>query len=433
MYKILLATILMLAAGGAWAQGASPLDAKAAGASVADAATLVKLGDLYLEAYRLDEAKKLYQDALGLQAGYPDADLGLARIVTAQGVLAEGTRQAKAKFEKSKNACRGVARQHKDSAVGEVCAGWHWLSFGRTARAQDEFQKVLSRGDTARGQLGMGEVHRRNADDAQAIAAYNAATAAGAGYLAQLGLGLTQETAGNRQAAVDALAQAVQQEPASCLAHFHYGRLLGQGPQAATALRTAIAIRPGWGDAYHELGKVLLANGDFTGAQAAFQSVIDAEAERGTAFLGLGQALYGQNKPAEARKQLEKAIALVPNLVDAYLLLADIKYAAGETEAALEALEQAKAVAPGVVRVYLHTGQVYFRIGRGTQANSYLRQAITMQPDLSLAHVYLGDIACDRRLYDKGQAHYADALKGDLAGVTKAEIAQRQAVCKPKH
>ena len=110
MYKILLATILTLAVGGAWAQGSSPLDTKAAGASVADAAALSKLGDLYVEAFRLDEAKKLYNDALKLQKGFAEADLGLARIVTAKGVLAEGTRQAKAKFEKSKNACRGVAR-----------------------------------------------------------------------------------------------------------------------------------------------------------------------------------------------------------------------------------------------------------------------------------------------------------------------------------
>lgn len=420
--------IVLLAAGTATAQGAelatpsSPLDTRASGLTAAGPEDLVAIGDLYVEAMRLKEASSSYKAALKLQKKYGEAEFGQARIDMAKG-----------KLEKSKNACRGVWRRHKGESVGEVCAGWVWLTFDRSARAIDEFNKAIEKGDTARGQTGLGEAYRRQAENARAIEAYNAAIGAGAGYVARMGLGLAQESNGDRPAALASLKAAVDLEPASCMAHFHYGRLLGKGAEAAEHLRTAIAIRPAWTDGYQQLGEILLASGDFTGAEQAFRSAIESsKAPRGVAHYGLARALYGQGKPDDAKAALEKTIKLVPNLVDAYLLLSDIVYASGDSEGAIEALEQAKSVAPGEVNVYLHSGQTYFKLGRYTTANSFLNQAIAMKAGLSIAYVILGDIACERRLYDEGQAHFASALKGDMQGVTPGEIEQRKAKCKTK-
>jgi tetratricopeptide (TPR) repeat protein len=428
MRGALIGLVLMLASGSAAAQGGelaasgSPLDMRASGLTAAGPEDLVALGDLYVEAMRLPEASSQYKAALKLQKKYGEAEFGQARIDMAKG-----------KLEKSKNACRGVWRRHKADSVGDVCAGWVWLTFDRSARAIDEFNKAIEKGDLARGKTGLGEAYRRQADHGLAISAYNEALAAGAGYLARMGLGLSQEANGDKAGALASLKSAVELEPASCMAHFHYGRLLGQGAEAADHLRTAIAIRPMWADGYQQLGEILLASGDYAGAQQAFNSAIESsKAPRGVAHYGLAQALYGQGKPAEAKTALEKAIELVPNLVDAYLLLSDIVYASGDTDGAIAALEQAKSVAPGEVKVFLHTGQTYFKLGRYTTANSYLNQAITMKAGLSIAYVLLGDISCERRLYVEGQAQYADALKGDMQGVTAAEIEQRKAKCKTK-
>ncbi len=422
LFGMIIVTTAMMTSGNA-AAGNSPLDTKAASMSTADAAQLVAVGDLYLEAMRLDEAKASYKAALKLEAKYGDAEFGLARIDITRG-----------KLEKAKKACRGVWRRHKDESVGEVCAGWLWLTFDRSARAMDEFQKAIAKGDTARGKTGMAEAHRRRADDGIAIVEYQEALTAGAGYVARMGLGLSQESNGDTTAALASLKQATTLEPASCLAHFHYARILGKGAQAVSHMQTAIAIRPNWTEAYVELGEILLENVDFAGAKSAFESAIStAKVKSGIAHLGLGKALFGLKKPADSKKQLEAAVELVPNLVDAYLLLADIEYANGNSEASLEALDKAKAMAPGVVRVYLHTGETYFRLGRYTSANSYLKQAINLKPALSLAHMYLGDIACERRLYAAGQTHYDNALKGDMVGLSADSIKKRKAVCKSKH
>lgn len=393
----------------------------AAPAQAADPAALVELGDLYVEAMRLDEAKAVYNQALKLDKKYGPAEVGRAKID-----------MAREKFDPVKKQCRVLKRRYKDTSLGEACEGWFWLAYDRSARAVDEFNLVVEKGDVAVGQTGLGEALRRRAEYERAIEAYRAAIAAGAGYLAHMGLGLTLEAKGDRAGALAELSKAVKLEPASCLAHLHYGRVIGQGPLAVAHLKTALAIRPGWGEGYQELGEVLLRNGDFTAAEASYRSSIAAE-EKGTAYLGLGKALHAQGKPEDAKKQLEKAIELVPNLVDAYLLLADIEYDSENPEACLKALENARAVAPGVVDVYVHTGRTYHRLGRYTKAKSFLEQAVSMQPDLSFAHVILGDISCERRLYEAGRKHYDNALKGNMEGVDAAEVQQRRTACVSPH
>jgi tetratricopeptide (TPR) repeat protein len=426
MREVLIGLLVLAAtavSGGALAeQSNNPLADKSNRSATMDAGELVKLGHLHVEAMDLDRARELYDRALDEESGFGEARYGLAKI-----------QMAKGRLEKSKRACRVLERRNRDSSVGQVCSGWVWLTFDRSARAIDEFDEVIEKGDIARGKTGMGEAYRRRVSNQEAIAAYRAAIAAGAGHVARIGLGLALEASGDHQGAVAALRDAVETEPASCRAHYELGRVLGEGSEAIEQLGIALAIRPDWIEARHALGEAYLASGDFAAAEEAFRAALEGDQERGTAYLGLGKALYGQNQPEEAREPLEKAIEEVPNLVDAYLLLADIEYASGDSDAALDALDKAKSVAPGVVKVYLHTGETYFRLGRYTSARSHLKQAISMKPDLSLAHVILGDIACERRLYELGQQHYEDALQGDLQGVTRADIEKRRSVCKPSH
>ncbi|MCP4199135.1 MAG: tetratricopeptide repeat protein, partial [Proteobacteria bacterium] len=379
---------------------------------------LVELGDLYVEAMRLAEAKKMYRRALAKTADYAEAKFGLARIQIARG-----------NFKKAKSACRHISFANKKKTAGEICSGWFWLSNDRSARAVEEFQKAISKGDIARGKTGMGEVLRRQSDHARAIAAYNDALAAGAGYLAYIGLGLTREQSGDKQGATEALEKAVSLQPASCLAHFHYGRLLGQGSNAIREIETAIAMRKDWPDAYQVLGDIHYSAGDYAHASQAYEQA--AKGESGIAYLGLGKALYKTKKLEAARQALIKAGELNPDLIDVYKLLADIQYALGDYDGTTDALNKMRNLSPEDVGVYLHCGDLYYKMGRFTTARSFLEQAVSMKPTLSYAHYLLGQIACKRRLYAPGQQHYQQALTGDMDGVSKSDIEKQNATCVP--
>ena len=387
-----------------------------------DPGALVALGDLYVEAEKLDDARKTYRQALKIDKKNGEAEFGIVRIEMAKG-----------KFEKAKRACRRIARKYRQSSVGDVCSGWFWISYDRSARAMDEFNKAIEKGDTARGKTGMGEALRRRADYADAISAYKEAISAGADYVAHLGLGIALEENGNNAEALKSLEKAVSMQPASCLAQFHYGRLLEASPKAVKHLEAALAIRPNWTDAYIALGDAQLALGYYPAAVEAFNSAIKGKEGRAEAHYGRGRALLKMGKKEEALEALDKAIEIIPNYVGAILLVADIQYNSGKLEEAIKALEKARNVAPGDVEVYLNSGDIYFRMGRHTSARTYLNQAISMNSKISKAHAILGHIACERRLYDSGRQHYKRALEGDLVGIDKKEIHKLSAACKPKH
>jgi tetratricopeptide (TPR) repeat protein len=403
-----------------FADGKSPLDQLASSVENNPAA-LTELGDLYVEAVRLDEAKQSYQKALRLNSKYVEAELGLVRITIAKGV-----------FRTAKHKCRKLEEKAKKKSTSEICSGSFWLANERSSRAVDEFEKAIAKGDVVRGKTGLGEAMRLRGDQEKAIEYYREALAAGAGYLALLGLGQSLEFKGDIVEAKQALAKAVAKQPASCLAHYHYGRLLGSGAKAEQELEVAISIRPNWVEAYLALGSAYQKSNKLEKATEAYQAALKGDTNQGLALYGLGKALHGLGKEREAADALKKAVELIPNNVDALMLLADIQYASGENAEAIDVLEKARNAAPGEISVYMHSGEVFFRMGRFTSARTFLSQAITMNPKLSLAHALLGDIACSRRLYESGREHYQKALSGDQVGIDAGEIRAKQSQCKPK-
>lgn len=386
-----------------------------------DAGELIHVGDLFVEANRLKEAKKLYSKSERYGAKNGEALLGNARI-----------RMAKGQFSQVKKACRLISQEFPKGVEGEVCFGWFWLTNGRSARAIEYFEQVVKKGDLARGKTGLGEALRKSGDFEAAAAAYAEAIEAGAGYLAYMGRGLAEETFGDKSAALASLKKAVSMEPASCLARFHYGRLLTPGGEAIEQLEMALKLRPSWPEAGMALGKVHLELGQNQQAIEAYKGTLSRESGSGEAYFGMGGAYYNMGKKEEAREALQKTIELIPNHKGAFLLLADIHSEAGNNAEAVEVLERARRVAAGDPNVFVKSGEIFYKMGRHTSARSFLEQAISMNPKLSKAQAILGHIACERHLYDTGVEYYNAALKGDMVGVDDKEIKRERRSCRPK-
>ncbi len=397
---------------------ADPLSDLAASAGD-DADALIRLGDLYVEAGRLAEAKKAYKQVQWKNRDNPEARLGIVKLSIAE-----------RKFQESKHYCRKLTQAAPKSSAGDICSGRFWLGNDRSSRAVEEFEKAVAKGDTARGKTGIGDALSLVGKWDEAIAAYREALAAGAGYDAYLGLGLTLENKGDVAGATDALKKAVEMENASCLAHYHYGRLLGKGEAAVNELFVAMTIRPKWFDALYTLGTIYEQNKDYEKAVDAYKRATVVDDTRAPAYFGLAKSLRALKRNDEALAALKNVVDRIPNHAGAYLMFAEIYYEKKQTDQAIEALDRARDVASGDVSVFVRSAEIYFDAGRHTNARAFLNQALSMKPKLSKAHVMLGDIACARKQYDEGQKHYADALKGDMADVSKAEIEKKKASCK---
>ena len=397
---------------------ADPLSDLAASAGK-DADALIRVGDLMVEAMRLSEAKKAYKQAQWKSKDNPEARLGIIRISMAEN-----------KFQESKHSCRKLAQAYPKSSAGDICSGLFWLGNDRSSRAVDDFEKAVAKGDTARGKTGIGDAESMLGRWDEAVAAYNEALAAGAGYKAHLGLGLTLEKKGQTAEALKSLKQAAAAENSSALVHYHLGRLLGKGPEAVKELTLAVEIRPKWFDAFSALGAVHEQNGEFVEAEAAYRNAVTVDDNRAPAYFGLAKALRAQKKNDEALEALQNVVDRIPNHASAYLLFAEIFYEQKQTDKAIEALDRARDVASGDISVFIRSAEIYCDAGRFTNARAFLNQALSMDPKLSKAHAMLGDIACERKRYDEGRKHYENALKGDQKDIDVAAVRKKQAVCK---
>ena len=397
---------------------ADPLSDLAASAGK-DADALIRVGNLMVEAGRLSDARKAFKQAQWKSKDNPEARLGIIRISMAEG-----------KFQESKHFCRKLAQAHPKSPTGDICSGLFWLGNDRSSRAVDDFEKAAIKGDIARGKTGIGDAESKLGQWDEAVAAYNEALVAGAGYQAHLGLGLALEKQGKEADALESLKQAAAAENASALAHYHLGRLLGKGPEAVKELTLAAEIRPKWFDALSALGDVREQNGESAEAEAAYRQAIAVDNNRAPAYFGLATALRAQKKNEEALKALQEVVDRIPNHARAYLLFAEIFYEQKQTDKAIEALDRARDVASGDISVFIRSAEIYYDAGRMTNARAFLNQALSMDSKLSKAHAMLGDIACERKRYDEGRKHYDSALKGDRKNIDVAAVQKKQAACK---
>ncbi len=418
MGRFLIITSVLLTVSPAIALGESPLDARAddVGPLPED---LCELGYLHIEAHRFTDAKRVFHKLRQSKDEAAEAALGLAMVDIVEG-----------KHNKAKNACKKLVRQYKTKAAGRVCGGWLWLHDKRASRAEEEFLRAIELGDIRRGKTGMGDAYRQKADFAEALEAYNVAIEAGAGSRAHVGRALALESMGDRSGALAALEKAVLTEPASCLAHYHYGRLLPPGDKAAEHLSLALAIREDHTDALVAMGNHHVTLGQFDDAVRAFESAAEADAAGVEVYLGLGRAWLGAGRDDHALEVLTKALGLVPHHTDTLLLVAEIQARQGDTSGASESLKSARASSPGDVEVYYHSGRFYFQVERFTTARLYLRKALAMAPGMSRAHFLLAKIACDRQLYKDGQTSIDKALGGDLEGVNRETIEAFRSSCR---
>lgn len=289
-----------------------------------DVAAFMQLADVDRARNRLADALAGYRHVIGIAPQLPQAHFGAGQVLAQLGDAATAEKYFREAIERSPQQVYGQARYGLGQALRLA---------GRTGEALAELE-------LAEQQRGRGPP--RYDPLTQAV------DALATGAVEALHRGIDVLTAGQTEAAIGLLEEAVRIDPDLAEAHSQLGAAyLTQGAMEAAeaSLRRALALNPNYVDALYNLGVLLHRRGETAEAVERFDSVVAIRPDHFDAHLGLGTDLALAGQSADAAAHLHKAEALRPDDPRPYKRLADLLAGIGEFETAIEMLQR------GVVRL----------------------------------------------------------------------------------
>ena len=329
-------------------------------------ATLVNLGNIFLELNRLEDASESFSAALQLEANNPAAHYGLGQVAASKRNYSEAVDH----FEKTLAQVPGANRVHYALAMAY---------------------------------RGLGDVEKVKA------------------HLAQQG------TVGVRVA--DPLVDSLQDLIAGERVYLARGKMAFEARRyadAATEFRKAVASQPESLTARVNLGAALTQLGDLQGAIEQFEAALRIDPRSVNAHYNLAVILAGQKRHEDAISHLRSVLSVAENDLNARLLLAQELNQAGREEALTEFARVAYLLAASpeidlrngaralelAQRVYSATGSPQHgalvalslaELGRCREAFELQQQMIAAAEQQKNAEL-LGKLRIDVQLYDNAQS-----------------------------
>ncbi len=185
----------------------------------------------------------------------------------------------------------------------------------------------------------------------------------------------------------------------------------GSLDEAIAAFREALALDPGYGDAFYNLGVSLLEKGQLGEAIEALRKAISISPDHGLAQRALGIALRQSGELIDAAVSLQRAVELLPNDVFALRYLASVLRESGELEQAIDATGRAIALKPDDAALQQELGFALRAAGRLPEATAALQRSIDIDGNLALSHYTLGVTLLEMGNRDAGEREIAEARR----------------------
>lgn len=185
---------------------------------------------------------------------------------------------------------------------------------------------------------------------------------------------------------------------------------LGRVPEAADALRRAVALDANNPDTLYDLALTLLkvdasaeASGLLERGRRRFPRVAKIHAAS-------GMVAYLNGRNAEAVKAYEAAVRLEPGAADLHASLGDVYDATGDLMRAGTAYQTSLRLDSSVAAVHVKLGRNLAKLQRPREAERAFASALRNDPRNADAHFQLGKMAAARNEHAAAIGHYREAV-----------------------
>ena len=260
-------------------------------------------------------------------------------------------------------------------------------------------------------------------------------------------VGMIQRREGDAAAAIASIQRALGLGLRDARVRYHYAEVLienGRLDDAAEQLELALDQKPGFGEAWHLLGRLALQRGQFAPAADKLSRALALDPSNAALRTNLGTALLEQGRHEEAISQLREAAALKPedaairyNLANAFRRAGRLDEAIreyrrvgtlspdyapaltalgaclaeqGDLDSALAYCEKALALAPNYAEAHNNLAVTLHRMGRLQEAAERYRRALAIEPRSPRTHDNLGQVFYQMGRFEEAVQAYGEAL-----------------------
>lgn len=228
--------------------------------------------------------------------------------------------------------------------------------------------------------------------------------------------GMAAADAGNHEAALPLLVEALEAEPFRVQTYVAIAKIhqaLGELDKAEEYYYSAHCMDPGLDRVVYHLGEVAHARQDYPTAEHYFQMAVAQNPNFTDGFIRLGITYLEQKRTTEATKAFERAVYLDRKAVVAHYYLAQISIEAKDFKRAMVQLHLVKQLKPDYAPAYVMLAEIFERIKDYRQAFIELKKVVALKAATGPVFLKLGKIQLTLKSRENALGFFVEATKVD--------------------
>jgi len=381
-----------------------------------DASNILLSAKKALNEGKWNDALKLFEKAISLTKGSPEAMWGKAMVYIRKG-----------DYKSAKNFCRSFINKHKKNPLSHSCMGYTQLIWQRSSLAEKAFNDALSLDPQfSLAIAGLGKSYLIAGKKEEAQQKFKEALSKNPEELEAI-IGLTEIfiSDGKQPEALNILKPVSEKFSDDPVFLFAYAKSLGAGEEAEKQSEKAVDIRKEWAEGYELVSAIKMKNGKYNECVEAADKALNIQSALTDARKTKGICLYRLGKYSEAIATLQELMQKVPNSAEGMYYIGLSYDAMNEYDKAEESYKNAMNMDVKYANPVISLGFLYYRTEKPTSAISTMEKALGLAPKSSLANQVLGDIYYERSNWKKAKEYYIKANQGDMEGVDSKFLQNR--------